>query len=84
MKEYMVQMKPANPEAKWRFAHSPNNVNKKVFTNYKDAVAFMDVVIGMWGFYEDKYKGLGLEIDEDFIPRKYRILKRDVSKWEEV
>lgn len=84
MKEYMVQMKVANPEAKWQSARRPNNTNKRVFSNYDDAVDFMDSVIIMWDQYEEKWKKYDNSIVDNLIPRKYRILKREVSEWEEV
>lgn len=84
MKEYMVQMKPANPEAKWQRAHKPNNANHKVFDNYMEAVEFMDRVIILWDQYEEKWKKHDEGISENLVPRKYRILKREVSEWEEV
>lgn len=84
MKEYMVQMKVANPEAKWQSAHKPNNAYHKAFDNYTDAVEFMDRVIILWDQYEEKWKKYDKGISENLIPRKYRILKREVSEWEEV
>ena len=74
--EYKVEMKRV--DSKWYNAHSPNRHGNRMFNNYMSAVEYMDRVIEAWGRYEKMFNPI-----ESMIPRKFRIVKREVTEWEE-
>ena len=82
--EYMVQMKVANPKAKWQTGHKPNNASRKVFETFADAEEYKEKITREWNEYEEKWKRYDESISENLVPREYRIIRRMVTEWEEV